>query len=97
MEKDPIACILKQEGELTAVNYMRLREVWDLKKHYMNNEEGDFFLTLDSLIELNNIITGKKNNGLRIINVKPAEYNCMCMHYNNINFALQTLIDNYND
>ena len=30
MEKDPIACILKQEGELTAVNYMRLHEAWDL-------------------------------------------------------------------
>ena len=37
MEKDPIACIVKQEGELTAVNYMRLCEAWDLKKHYMNN------------------------------------------------------------
>ena len=30
MEKNPIACILKQEGELTAVNYMRLHEAWDL-------------------------------------------------------------------
>ena len=96
MEKDPIACILKQEGELTAVNYMRLHETWHLKKH-MNNEEVDLFLTLDSLIELNNIITRKKNNGLRVINVKPAGYNCMYMHYNNINFALQILIDNCND
>ena len=97
MEKDPVACSLKQEGELTAVNYMRLCEAWDLKKHYMNNEEGDLFLTLDSSIELNNIITSKKNNGLRVINVKPAGHNCMYMHYNNINFALQILIDNYND
>ena len=96
-EKDPIACILKQEGELTAVNYMRLREAWDLKKHYMNNEEGDLFVTLDSLIELNSIIAGKKNNRIRITNVKPAGYNCIYMHYNNIHFALQILIDNYND
>ena len=61
------------------------------------NNEGDLFLTLDSLVELNNIISGKKNNGLRVINVKPAGYNCMYMHYNNINFALQILINNYNN
>ena len=45
-----------------------------IKKRYLRDEEGDMFLTADSLIKLNNLILGKNRTGLRKINVKPAGY-----------------------
>ena len=60
-------------------------------------DEGDLFLTVDSLITLNNIITNSNNLFLRQTNVKPAGYNKQYMHFNYIESELYTLIDQFND
>ena len=59
--------------------------------------EGDLFLTVDSLIFLNNIITNSNNISLRQINVKPAGYNKQYMHFDQIESELYRLIDQFND
>ena len=41
----------------------------------MTDQHGNLFLTVDSFITLNNIITGSQYIGLRDINVKPASFN----------------------
>lgn len=60
-------------------------------------EEGDLFLTVDSLITLNNYITNSNNVLLRQVNVKPAFYNKQYMHYNKIETELYILIDQFNE
>ena len=59
--------------------------------------EGDLFLTVDSLITLNNIITNSSNIFLRQVNVKPNGYNKQYMHFTQIETELYTLIDQFND
>ena len=51
-----------------------MKTAFDYKEKYLQNKEGDMFLTVDSLIEVNNLILGKNNTGLRKVNVKPAGY-----------------------
>ena len=46
----------------------------DYKEKYLQNKEGDMFLTVDSLIEVNNLIVGKNNTELRKFNVKLSGY-----------------------
>ena len=45
----------------------------------MIDSEGDMHLTVDSLIEIDNIITGSNNNILRKVNVKLYGFDKMCM------------------
>ena len=49
-----------------------MKQALDCKQKYLQNKDGDMFLTADSLIELNNLILGTNNMELRKINVKPA-------------------------
>ena len=42
------------------------------KNKELLNQDGDLFLTVDSLITLNNYVTNSHNILLRQINVKPA-------------------------
>ena len=66
--------ILIEEDEFNDVNlyYMQLAQKY--KSGHLTNKDGDLFLTVDSFIHLNNIITGSNNMGLRNVNVKPAYY-----------------------
>ena len=41
--------------------------------------DGGMYLTVDSLIEINNIITGSNNITLRKVNVKPYGFHKMYM------------------
>ena len=50
--------------------------------HIENNlidSDGGMYLTVDSLIEINNIITGSNNITLRKVNVKPYGFHKMYM------------------
>ena len=51
-----------------------MKTALDYKEKYLQNKEGDMFLTVNSLIEVNNLILGKNNTELRKLNVKPAGY-----------------------
>ena len=56
-----------------------------------------YYLTVDSLITLNNIITGSNNLFLRSVNVRPAFYKKKYLDFTIIKFELYKLIDLFND
>ena len=67
------------------------------KNTYLTVENDDFFLTVDLLITLNNIITGSPNITLRDINVKPAGYNKTYMDKSLIEPAFHQLVNEFNE
>ena len=71
---EAIVKILKEEKECSDLNYFHMKKALDYKEKYLQNKEGDMFLRVNSLIEVNNLILGKNNTKLRKINVKPAGY-----------------------
>ena len=64
--------ILIDEKELSLLNFKRLMQAYSYKNTELITPDGDLLLTVDSLITLNNIITGSNNLSLRFVNVKPA-------------------------
>ena len=63
----------------------------------MTDKHGDLFLKVDSLITLNNIVTGSCCIGLRDMNVKPAGYYKIYTDKSLVEPALYFLIDPFND
>ena len=55
------------------------------------------YLTVDSLIEINNIITGSNNITLRKVNVKPYGFNDMYMDKELIENKIYKIIDQINE
>ena len=89
---------MKEEREISAVNTSRLKSAYEFKSRYLLNADGDLFLTVDSLIRLNNLITGSRNMRLRTYNVKSAGFNKQYMgDANKIEAALYGLIDDFNN
>ena len=89
--------ILNEEKEMSAVNFSRMANAYKYIQRELLTTDGDLFLTVDSLITLNNIITGSSNILLRQTNVKPAGYNKQYMHPDKIESELYRLIDQFND
>ena len=94
---DQIFMILKEEKEITKDNFFRMVKAYKYIQRELLTTDGDLFLTVDSLIALNNIITNSNNISLRRINVKPAGYNKQYMHFDQIESELYRLIDQFND
>ena len=76
--------ILNEENELNNKNLFRMINACEFKNKELINKDGNLFLTVDSLIRINNYITGSLNIQLRQINVKPAFYNKQYMDYTRI-------------
>ena len=74
-----------------------MQTVLEYKNTYLTDKHGDLFLTVDSLITLNNIVTGSCYIGLRDMNVKPAGYYKIYMDKSLVEPALYCLIDPFND
>ena len=89
--------ILNEEKEMNEVNFSRMVKAYKYIQRELLTTDGDLFLTVDSLITLNNIITGSSNILLRQTNVKPAGYNKQYMHPDKIESELYRLIDQFND
>ena len=89
--------ILNEEKEMNKVNFFRMLNAYKYIRRELLTTEGDLFLTVDSLITLNNIITNSSNIFLRQVNVKPNGYNKQYMHFTQIETELYTLIDQFND
>ena len=89
--------ILIEEGEYSDINYYFMQTTLKYKNTYLTNKNGDLFLTVDSLITLNNIITRSRHIGLRDINVKPAGYIKICIYKSLVEAALYCLVDQFND
>ena len=89
--------ILIDEKELSLLNLRRLADALIYKNKELVTAEGDLLLTVDSLITLNNIITGSNDLFLRSVNVKPAFYQKQYLDFTIIEFELYKLIDLFND
>ena len=89
--------ILIEEGEFNEVNLNRLTSAYIFKKNFLTTSDNHLYLTLDSLIEINNLILNKHNQNLRQAQVKSLGYNFPYMHFSKINTNLQSLIDRFND
>ena len=59
--------------------------------------DGNMYLTVDSLIEVNNIITGSNNFTLRKVNVQPYGLEKMCMDKDLIEDKLYQIIDQFSE
>ena len=88
--------ILIEEKELTTLNLKRMINACNYKNTELINSDGDLFLTVDSLITLNNIILGSRNISLRCVNVKPALDNKRYLDFSKIEFELYKLVDLFN-
>ena len=61
------------------------------------NRDGNMFLTVDSLIHLNNLITGSNNLELRKVNVRPTDcYTEFYIDWCDIESAFYALFDHFN-
>ena len=89
--------ILNEENELNCTNFIRMIKAYNFKNNELVNEDGDLYLTVDSLIRINNLITGSGNIHLRQINVKAAFHNRQYMDYNRIEPELHVLVDKFNE
>ena len=102
--KKAICQILSEEGELlnsdgttNIQNITRMITAADFKNSHLLTKDGDLFLTVDSLISINNIITNSNNISLRQCEVKPAGYNKQYMISTKIESELYTLVDEFNE
>ena len=89
--------ILEEEDELNNENLYQLMLASQFKNKELLNENGDLFLTVDSLITVNNYVTGSNNIQLRQINVKPAFHNKQYMNFSQIESELYVLVDKFNE
>ena len=89
--------ILKEEREINTINASRLKAAYDFRSLYLIDSAGDLFLTVDSLIRMNNLITRSQNTYVRTCNVKPAGFDRQYMEANKIEAALCRLVDDFND
>ena len=89
--------ILNEEREMTNKNLFQMMLAQQFKNKELLNQDGDLFLTVDSLITLNNFVTGSRNIQLRQINVKPALYDKKYMDFTKIESELYLLVDKFNE
>ena len=93
---DSLVKILNEEGELNNKNLFQMILTCQFKNKEFVNEDGDFFLTADSLIRINNYITDSRNIQLIRINAKPAFYEKQYMDFTRIESELYRLVDKFN-
>ena len=89
--------ILEEEDELNNENLYQFMLASQFKNKELLNEDGDLFLTVDSLITVNNYVTGSNNIQLRQINVKPAFHNKQYMNFSQIESELYVLVNKFNE
>ena len=89
--------ILDEEKELNNINLIRMISARTFKNKELINADGDLFLTVDSLIIINNYITGSHNIQLRQVNVRPEFYNKQYMDFTRIEPELYKLVDQFNE
>ena len=89
--------ILNKENKLNNINLFRMINAREFKNRELIHKDGDLFLTVDSLIRLNNYITGSHNIKLRQMKVKPAFYVKQYMDFTRIESELYRLDDQFNE
>ena len=94
---DVIKEILISGKEFTETYYKRLHEALVYMKNNFIDTDGGIYLTVDSLIEINNIITGSNNITLRKVDVKPYGFDKMYIDKELIKDRLCQIIDQFNE
>ena len=94
---DALQMILLKEAKYSEPNYFFMQTALKYKNTYMTDKHDNLFLTVDSLIALNNIITGSQYIGLKYVNVKLAGYNKIYMDKSLLEPALYRLTDQFNN
>ena len=89
--------ILDEEKELNNINLIRTTSARKFKNNELINADGDLFPTVDSLIIINNYITGSHNIQLRQVNVRQEFYNKQYMDFTRIEPELYKLVDQFNE
>ena len=85
--------MLVSEKELSDINFEKLKECWCTLKIDTDN----MYLTVDSLIDINNIIGHSNNKTLRKVNFKKCECNKIYMNKGLIEDKMYQLIDQFNE
>ena len=70
---------LISEKEFAETNYRRLQETLVYIGNNLINSDGGMYLPIDSLIQVNNIITSSNNISSRSVNVKPYVFDKIYM------------------
>ena len=71
--------MLVSETESNDINFERLKKELAYTKNNLIDSDNSMYLTVNSLIDINNIITGLNNITLIKVNVKPYGYDKMYM------------------
>ena len=71
--------ILVSEKEFNDINFERLKKELAYTKNNLIDSDNSMYLTVNSLADINNIITGLNNITLIKVNVKPYGYDKMYM------------------
>ena len=74
-------------------NYKRLQNTLVYIENDLIDSHGCMCLTIDSLIQINNIIAGSNNINLKKVNIKPYGSDRMCMDKNQIEDKLYRITD----
>ena len=74
-------------------NYKRLQNTLVYIENNLIDSHGCMCLTIDSLIQINNIIASSNNINLKKVNVKPYGFDRMCMDKNQIEDKLYRITD----
>ena len=85
------------EKKLSNINCERLRKALIYIKSYFIYSNDNMYLTVDSLIDINNIETGSINITLRKVNAKPYGYDKIFVDKVLIEDKLYQLIDQFNE
>ena len=94
---DVIKETLISEKEFTESNYKRLQKALVYKENNLIDSDDGMYLTVDSLIEINNIIASSNDITLRKVNVKPYGFDKMYMDKELIEDHLDEIIDQFSE
>ena len=86
---------LVSEKELSDTNCERLKKALIYIKNNLTDSDNNMYLTVDLLLDINNIITGLNNITLRQVNVKPYGCDKIYMDKDLIENKLYQLLDQF--
>ena len=83
--------------EFTVTNYEILKKALDYIENNFIDSDGNMYLTGDSLIDFNDIVTGLNNVTLRKVNVKSYGFDKMYMDKDLVEDLLHQIINQFNE
>ena len=92
---DVVKEMLISEKEFTETNYKRLQKALVCIENNLIGSDGGMYLTVDTLIEINNIIAGSNNITLRKVNIKPCGFDKIYMDKELIEDKLYQIIHQF--